>query len=170
MTRRWTQEEDDLLHKLYPHHPTPDLVERFGRNQGSIRNRARIYGLKKTPQANAKAHRDARNRGRKTQFENYRRRLMRTRQGPEIVGSPFHDLKHPRMWVTADIDSKTIFGFRIGQNGERTDITCDVPFKAAREFCIINRLTIHPERVDFKQAYNQKYRTGFWTYSLGEEL
>ena len=44
----WTEDDLDILSKLYPDTITDELAKRFGRSAGSVKTKARQLGLKKS--------------------------------------------------------------------------------------------------------------------------
>jgi len=44
----WTEDDLELLSKLYPDTVTDELAQRFGRSAGSVKTKARQLGLKKS--------------------------------------------------------------------------------------------------------------------------
>ena len=48
--KQWTNTEDDFMRKHYPSESNPAICEKLGRSLRSVYSRAKILGLKKSPE------------------------------------------------------------------------------------------------------------------------
>lgn len=54
--RNWSEDEEQLLTRLYPDTPMPELVARLGRDDRAIYSKARALGLRRSPEYLASEH------------------------------------------------------------------------------------------------------------------
>jgi hypothetical protein len=132
--RSWSEDEEQLLIQLYPNTPMPQLIQRFGRDDKAIYNKAKSLGLKRSTEYLASEH------------------ACRLRKG-DNVGAAHRFKPGNRAW------NKGMKGLQIGgeatrfRKGNKPQTWVPVGTEQIRDGYLWRKVTDHGGRFDWKQVH-----------------